>query len=142
MIATLDGHIPTGDTSYAIGGGLAFVKSVDPVALFASVNYRHTFSEDFADLTRLEPEDRLNVSFGYALALNDTLSLSTSVSAFFSGATRFPNATLRQQDGYSLGFGLTSWLAPGVYIEPNLSFRLGGPDDSFAFGVTVFTFPP
>lgn len=26
IIATLDGHIPTGDTSYAIGGGLVLVK--------------------------------------------------------------------------------------------------------------------
>ncbi len=142
IIATLDGRIPTGDTSYAIGGGLSFVKSVDPVALFASVNYTHTFSEDFADVSLLEPEDRLDASVGFALALNDTLSLSTSVSGVFTSATRFPNAVLRQQDGYSLGFGLTSWLAPGVYIEPSLSFSLGGPGDSFAFGLSVFTFTP
>ena len=82
------------------------------------------------------------ISFGFALALNDTLSLSTSLSAAFTSATSFPNAQLRQQDGYSLGFGLTSWLAPGVYIEPGVSFSLGGPGDSFAFGVSVFTFPP
>jgi excisionase family DNA binding protein len=36
IIATLDARIPTGDTSYAIGGGLAFVKSIDPVVLFAN----------------------------------------------------------------------------------------------------------
>jgi len=142
VIATLDGRIPTGDTSYAIGGGLSFVKSVDPVALFASVNYTHTFSEDFADVSLLEPEDRLDTSVGFALALNDTLSLSTSVSGVFTSATRFPNAVLRQQDGYSLGFGLTSWLARGIYIEPSLSFSLGGPGDSVAFGLSVFTFTP
>ena len=137
IIATIDGNIPTGDTSYAVGGGLAFVKSIDPVVLFANANYRHTFSRDFSDVTRLEPEDRLAVSMGYALALNDTLTISTSVSGLFTGATRFDNATLRQQDSYSMQFGLTSWLAKGLYIEPSVSFGLNGPGDSVAFGVTV-----
>ncbi len=137
IIATLDGRIPTGDTSYAVGGGLAFVKSVDPVVLFANTNYRHTFSRDFADVTRLEPEDRIDVSMGYALALNDTLTISASVSGLFTGATSFDNAELRQRDNFSLQFGLTSWLAKGLYIEPSVSFGLDGPGDSFAFGVLV-----
>jgi hypothetical protein len=137
IIGTLTTSIPTGDTSYALGGGLAFVKSVDPAVLFASIGYTHIFSRDFADLIRLEPEDRIDVAFGYALALNDTLALSMSVSGAFTAATQFDNAELRQQDSYALRFGLTSWLARGVYIEPSVSFNLGGPDDSFAFGITV-----
>lgn len=137
IIATIDGRIPTGDTSWGVGGGLALVKSIDPVVLFANANYRHTFSRDFSDLSRLEPEDRFDVSMGYALALNDTLTISTSVSGVFSGATSFDNATLRQQDSYSLSLGLTSWLAKGLYIEPSVSFGLSGPSDSVSFGVTV-----
>ncbi len=78
---------------------------------------------------------------GYALALNDTLTISTSVSGLFTGATSFDNAELRQQDSFSLQFGLTSWLAEGLYIEPSVSFGLDGPGDSFAIGVTVpYTF--
>ena len=137
IIATIDGHIPTGDTSWAIGGGLAFVKSIDPVVLFASGNYRHTFSREFSDVTRLEPEDRFDISMGYALSLNDTLTLSSSVSGVFTGATRFDNAELRQQDSFSMSFGLPSWLAKGLYIEPSVSFGLSGPGDSYAFGVLV-----
>lgn len=141
IIGTIDGAIPTGETSYAVGGGLAFVKSIDPAVLFASASYSHTFSRDFSDVTRLEPKDRLSVSMGYALALNDTLTLSTSVSGVFTGATRFDNAVLRQQDSYSLQFGLTSWLAKGLYIEPSVSLGLTGPGNSVAFGVTVpYTF--
>ena len=137
IIGTLSTSIPTDDTSYALGGGLAFVKSVDPVVLFASIGYTHIFSRDLADVMRLEPEDRIDVAFGYALALNDTLALSMSVSGVFTAATQFDSAELRQQDSYALRFGLTSWLARGVYIEPSVSFNLGGPDDSFAFGITV-----
>ena len=141
VIATIFGHIPTGHTSYAAGGGLSLVKSYDPVVLFATANYRHTFSRDFADVTRLEPEDRFDVTLGYALALNDTLTISTSVSALFSGETTFTNATLLRQDIYSLQLGLTSWLARGLYIEPTVSFGLSGPGNSVAFGVTLpYTF--
>ena len=52
----------------------------------------------------------------------------------FTSATRFDNAELRQQDRFSLQFGLTSWLAKGLYIEPSVSFGLSGPGDSYAFG--------
>jgi excisionase family DNA binding protein len=141
VIATIFGHVPTGHTSYAAGGGLSLVKSFDPVVLFATANYRHTFSRDFADVTRLEPEERLDVTLGYALALNDTLTISTSVSALFSGETTFTNATLLRQDVYSLQLGLTSWLARGLYIEPTVSFGLSGPGNNVAFGVTLpYTF--
>jgi excisionase family DNA binding protein len=141
IIGTLFGHVPTGQTSYAIGGGLSLVKSFDPVVLFATANYRHTFSRDYLDVTRLEPEERFDVTLGYALALNDTLTISTSVSGLFSGATTFTNATLLRQDIYSLQLGLTSWLARGLYIEPTVSFGLSGPGNSVAFGVTLpYTF--
>ena len=141
VIATIFGHVPTVHSSYAAGGGLSLVKSFDPVVLFATANYRHTFSRDFADVTRLEPEERFDVTLGYALALNDTLTISTSVSALFSGETTFTNATLLRQDVYSLQLGLTSWLARGLYIEPTVSFGLSGPGNSVAFGVTLpYTF--
>jgi hypothetical protein len=140
IIGSLTTHIPTGDSSYAISGGLGFVKSFDPLALFASANYTRTFSEDFLDVTRLEPEHSLNTSLGFAFALNDTHSLSGSVSSAFTGATQFPNATLRQRDGHSLGFGLTSRIAETVYLEPAVSFALGGTADGYALGVSVFTF--
>ena len=142
IIGTLTAHIPTGDSSRAFGGGLGFVKSFDPVALFASIHYTRTFSEDFSDIARLEPEDRLDTSMGFALALNEVLSLSGSLSAVFTGATAFPNATLRQQDAYSLGFGLTSRVSRGVYLEPAVSLGLGQPADGFAFGISVFTLRP
>ncbi len=143
VIATIDGRIPTGDTSYAVGGGLALVKSIDPAVLFANANYRHTFSRDFADVTRLEPEERIDFTFGYALALNDTLTLSTAVSGLFTSKTTFDNAILRDRDSFSLQFALTSWLAKGLYIEPSVSFGLNGPGNSFAFGVSLpYTFEP
>jgi hypothetical protein len=75
------------------------------------------------------------------LALNDTLTISTSVSGLFSSASTFTNARLLRQEIYSLQLGLTSYLAQGLYIEPSVSFGLSGPGDSVAFGVTLpYTF--
>ncbi len=141
VILTLEGRIPTDDddSSYGVGGGVALVKSVDPVVLFANTHYLHTFSQDFDDVTLLEAEDQVSATMGYAYALNDTITLSTSLSGLFLSETDFDNATLRQQELFSLQFGLTSWL--GLYIEPTVSYGLNGPGDSFAIGVTVpYTF--
>jgi excisionase family DNA binding protein len=141
VIATIDGRIPTGDTSYALGGGLVAVKSFDPVVLFANANYHNIFNRNFSDPTLLEPDGVFDVSLGYALALNDTLTISTLVSGVFSSAASFDDAALRRQEQYNLQFGLTSWLATGLYIEPSVSFGLSGPRDSVAFGVTLpYTF--
>ena len=137
IIATINGRIPTGDSSYGIGGGLILVKSVDPVVLFASANYNYGFSRDLSDATRLEPGNQFNVSMGYGLGLNDTLAIITAVSGLFEGATTFDNATLRQTDSFSLRFALTSWLAEGLYIEPSVSFGLSAPGNSFALGLTI-----
>ena len=141
VILTVDGRIPTEDGSYALGVGVALVKSFDPVVLFGSANYLHRFSRDFADVTRLQPEDRLDVTLGYAYALNDTLTLSSAISGLFTFETEFDNATLRAEKLFSLQFGLTSRLAKGLYIEPTISFGLNGPGRGFAFGVIVpYTF--
>ncbi|HET9360818.1 MAG TPA: helix-turn-helix domain-containing protein [Vicinamibacterales bacterium] len=137
VIATLHAQIPTGDIPFSAGAGVVFVKSIDPVVLFANANYSHSFSQSFSNLTRVDPEDRFDVSLGYAVGLNDTLAFSTAVSGLFTGATTVGTTTLKQADAFSLRFALTSWLARGLYIEPSVSFGLAGPGDSFAFGVTI-----
>ena len=142
IIGTLTAYIPTDDGSRALGGGLGFVKSFDPVALFGSIGYTHRFDEGGADMRRLEPDDRLDASLGFALGLNDMLSLSASVSAVFTGTTELPNATLRRQNAYSLGFGLTSQVSRRIYLEPSVSLGVGGPADGFAFGLSVFSLQP
>ena len=141
LIATLFAAIPTDRASYAIGGGFTLVKSLDPVVLYADASYLRTFNQDFTAVTRLVPTDRLTINVGYALALNDSLSINTSVSGAFSGRTRFAIGNLRRRDVYSLSFGLTSWLTKGLYLEPTVGIGLNGPAQNFTFGVTVpYTF--
>ena len=99
--------------------------------------HQHTFASDIDDLTRLQPADQIGLSLGYAFALNDTLTLSTAVSGSFTGRTKFDTLELPGQEQFSLRFGMTSYLAKGLYIEPSISFGLTGPIDHFVFGVTL-----
>ena len=136
VIATLDAQVSTHDNPYVVGGGLVFVKSIDPVVLFAGVNYHRSLRRDRPDGTRLEPGNSADVSLGYGLALNDTLAISTAASGAFIRTAAVQGAS-RRVDLFSLRFALTSALARGLYIEPSMSIGLGGPGQSFAFGLTV-----
>jgi len=138
VIATFDALIPSrDDTAYLIGGGLVIVKSVDPVVLFAGANYHRGLRRDLDDGTQLKPGNLVNVSLGYALALNDSLAISTAATALFSRVRTFEDTDSRRVDTFGLRFALTSSLAKGLYIEPSVSLGLSGPARSFAFGVTL-----
>ena len=141
VILTVEGAVPTDGGSVSLGGGVALVKSYDPVVLFASTGYRHTFARDFTDLSLIEAENRIDATLGFAFALNDTLTLSTALSGAFTDETAFTNATLRSRESFSLQFGLTSLLAPGFYIEPTVSFNLNGDGNDVVLGLSMpYTF--
>jgi hypothetical protein len=137
VIATLSGHIPNDDRPYLVGAGLVLVKSVDPAALFLNANYFRAVGRSASVASTLAPEYTVDVSVGYALALNDTLAINMAVAGLFTGAgTTVDNTRFRQPGTFSARFGVTSWLARGLYVEPSVSFGLTGPGRSFAFGLT------
>lgn len=143
VILTVEGRIPTVESSYAIGGGVALVKSVDPAALFAAANYLRTFSRDFGDVTRLQHKDTFDATLGYVLALNDSLTISTALTGVVTRATTFDAIELRQKESFSLQFGLTSFITEGLFIEPIVSFGLSGTGNTVVLGVRVpYTFRP
>jgi hypothetical protein len=116
---------------------VVLVKSVDPVVLFAGVNYHRGLRRDLDDGTRIKSGNLVDVSLGYALALNDSLAISTAASALFSRARTFDAPDSRRVDTFGLRFALTSSLARRLYIEPSVSLGLSGPARSFTFGVTL-----
>lgn len=126
VIVTVEGSIPTGASSYGLGGGVTLVKSFDPAVLFGSLGYRHTFSRDFADITRLQPRDRVEAEIGYAFALNDTLILNSALSGTFNLETSFANALLRQNEIFNLRIGLIARISRALFVQPFVSYRLNG----------------
>ncbi len=137
MIVSTQTRIPTGESSYALGAGIALVKSIDPAVVFGNISYLHTFSEEFDDVTRLQPEENLTIAFGYGLALNDSLSISSSLTGVFNGKTRFDNAILPADKRFILQFGLTARINEALHIEPTVSFDLGGSGSNYSFGINL-----
>lgn len=136
VVITINGQFPASDTPYGAGGGLVIVKSLDRVVLFANANYLRSFGSDLSS-GRVQPKNRVDVSAGYGLALNDTLAISMAVSGVFTGKASIDDERLRPFSRFSARFGLTSWLGKGLYIEPSVSFGLTGPGESFAFGLSL-----
>jgi excisionase family DNA binding protein len=141
VIVTLEGSIPTGASSYTLGGGLTLVKSFDPAVLFGSIDYRHSFSRDFVDITRLQPRDRIDAQIGYAFALNDTVILNTALSGSFNFATTFDDAAFRQNETFNLLLGLTARVSRDLFVQPSVSYRLNGLGSGVVFGLNFpYTF--
>ena|SRR5687767_12282945 len=138
IIASVDAVIPTDDDrGYALGGGVSFVKSIDPVVLFAGASYGHGLRRNLPDGGRLPSRHSFAVSLGYGLALNDTIAISTAAAGVFTRARVFENIPSGQSESFSLRFALTSALTGGLYIEPSVTVGLSGPGQSFTMGVTM-----
>ena len=138
IVATIDAQIPTDDDrAYVLGGGMVFVKSIDPVVLFAGTSYQHGFRRNLSDGTRLAPGNAFSASLGYGLALNDTVALSTAASGVFTKANFIEGLSSGRSETFSLRFALTSALTQGLYIEPSVTIGLSGPGQSFTMGITL-----
>jgi excisionase family DNA binding protein len=137
IVVTASGQIPAHDMPYAASVGVVLVKSLDPVVLFASTNYTRAFSRDSSATAPSWAENSVDVSAGYGLALNDTVAISMSASGLFTGDRTLDDSKSNTRSAFSARFGLTSWLARGLYIEPSVSFGLTGPGSGFAFGLTI-----
>jgi hypothetical protein len=138
LVATIDVQIPTGDDRvWVLGAGLAAVKSVDPVVLFAGTSYQHGYARTRPGGTRLAGGDALSASLGYGLALNDSIAISTAATGVFTRASFVEGVDPTRAESFSLRFALTSALARGLYIEPSVTVGLSGPGQSFTMGVTA-----
>ncbi len=137
VVLGLEGQVRTNKTSPALGGSVTFLKSLDPAVLFGAVSYKYTDSRDFDDITLLEPEHTTALSFGYAFALNDRLSLNTRVETSYQSKTVFTNTTLRENDFSTLQLGLTAQVARGIYLQPTVAVGLSGVGSAFSMGLNI-----
>ena len=138
IIASFDGQIPTADDlASVLGGGLVFVKSIDPVVLFAGTNYHRGLRRTLPDGTRQAAGNLFDVSLGYGLSLNDSLAISTAAAGSFTRNATVVGVNVGRAEIFSIRFALTSALAKGLYIEPSVTIGLSGPGQSFTMGVTI-----
>jgi len=137
-IFSIDGNFPTDNRPYGMGASVALTKSYDPAVLFFSFGYRHFFNGQDYLVNRQSADEQFNGSAGIAYALNDTLTLSTSLSGVFLPKTQLQEGfILPAIQQYSLQLGLTSYLAKGLYVEPFVNFGLNGINSDMTLGINL-----
>ncbi len=62
--------IGLGTGHWAVRGSLVAAKSSDPAVVFGSLNYTHSFKEDYENYGEIQPGDTVGYSIGMAIALS------------------------------------------------------------------------
>jgi excisionase family DNA binding protein len=138
VIASVDAVLPTGPGDKALGGGIVLSKSYDPAVLFAGVSFLHGIDTDPADPRRSLAKSNLGVNLGYTYALTDSLALNTLVVGTFRNARSPDGISIRPpRERYQLQLGTTWMLGRGLFIEPQVSMRLGGEGPDFGFSLNI-----
>jgi hypothetical protein len=134
IIVSITGKIPTVDGNrYAFGPDVSFIKSLDPVAIFFNVGYNHLFNSNNQTVIP-EQKNYYTTTFGYAFALNDLLTIGTSVSGLFPQYPISEDEPLIQKQ-FSLKLSLTSLLSRSLYVEPSVSIGLNRAASDVTFGM-------
>ena len=143
--------LPTGNGVWAASAGLSFIKTVDPAILFANLGYTHHFDRSFNDIssdpnTRTPGSVRLGDQFslgaGFAFALNERMSLSTSYSHRFARKARIREQgqgwqTVNGSDSSAgvLNFGVTYALSDRRSMVFNLGIGVTADAPDITIGV-------
>ena len=92
---------PTGNGVWNTALGLSVLKTYDPVVLFGNIGYSYNFKRGFADLSStagtitpgdVKLGDAWSFGAGFALALNEKMSISFSYSQLIQQAARLRGA--------------------------------------------------
>ena len=137
VVLSAEGRIPFGENSGAVEAQAWLIKSFDPIVLLGGVGYRRTFVPDTASVTRVEPANLVDLTMGYAFAVNDELTLHTRLIARFEGRTEYSNVLLESDQDFNLQLGLTGKAGRGPFVEPTVTFGLDGPGARVMFGLSL-----
>jgi hypothetical protein len=139
------GDSPTGSGFWGIRGQATMVKVADPGILFGSASYQFNL-EDEVDNLAFDPGDLVQISGGYAYALNPFLSLTTRIEGSYVPPYSLDGTTIDGTDLWlaNLGFGVTYGINRRTAID--FGFQVGITEDTpdFRFTLSVpfqFTLP-
>ena len=135
LVTGVQGIGPLGDSSPAVGINMFAVKSADPIAMFAGLEYQHTFSRNFDQPRKLEPENTIGAQLGYVFAVTDQTSLNGSIQGLFLLDSSFRAGSIDSTEQFSLRLGVTQRLSADLFVEPSVAFSLNGPGDFVTFGL-------
>lgn len=144
-------ELPTGNGVWTGSTGLSFIKTADPLILFANLSYFHNFGRHFDDISsdsgtvqagRIKLGDSIQWGVGMAFALNERSSVSLAFSHMLSDrAATTPDGGNKTKligtnaNAASFSVGLTHALSEQSTMVTNLSIGLTPDAPNFSIGV-------
>ena len=125
----------------AIHAGVQFIKTVDPVALFAGASYRHELNARYflGDAVHdIDPGGASGYNFGFGFAVNDNVSLSMQFLGSYQPDVKADDQQLfaSSREPASLRYALTLRHSPSTYVEPSVAVGLNDDAPNFSIGMS------
>lgn len=122
--------------------GAQFIKTVDPVALFAGAYYAHQFESRYFvnDAIRaVNPGGIAGYNFGFGFAVNESVSLSAQISGSYQSNARADGEKVfgSSSEPVSLRSALTYRCSKNTYIEPSVVIGLDDETADFILGISL-----
>lgn len=142
---------PTGNGVWGTSVGVTFLKTLDPVVLFANLGYTYNFKRSFSDLSTtrdtVAPGDvkignAFTLGAGFALALNERTSISFSYAQMIQQASKLRGKggawvyqVGSESNSATLNSGLTFQLNKNLSMVGSLSVGLTPDAPDFSIGI-------
>lgn len=137
LIWSLSAIAPTGPGDAGIGAGASLTRSLDPVVLFASMNYLYGIRTDINDPDRNLAKHNLAYNAGFAFAANDSVAFAAQLIGSRRNYGRNDSGIWLPREQHQLQLGLTYLLSPGLYVEPTVAFGLGSSTPDVTLGINI-----
>ncbi|GCB06019.1 hypothetical protein PSUB009319_36500 [Ralstonia sp. SET104] len=144
-------QLPTGNGVWSGTLGFSFLKTYDPVVLFANASYTYYLPRSFGDISstagvvqpgKVKLGDTITLGGGLALALNDRTALTMAYSTAVSGNTRItPDGGAQQSvvgsktNVGTMTFGISHVLTKNLSISATLAMGLTPDAPNYVFSL-------
>lgn len=144
-------RLPSGNGIWSLTSGVSFVKTLDPAVIFASLSYSYNFEHDFDDISSKVDErvpgsidigNAFQFGLGFAIAFNESLTMSISYSQRFSQITRtrvqggeWEESFGSKSNSAQMNFGLVYAITPKFSVIASVATGLttDAPDTQISF---------
>lgn len=117
--------IGLGSGHWSVGGSVAFLRTYDPIVLFAGFDYTHTLPETYYGV-RIKPGDRFGFNLGLGFGISEYSTLGMQVVGGYERVWKFNGVKEPPSAAWPLSTRLsyTHRLTPKDFIEPAILFGL------------------
>jgi hypothetical protein len=128
-----------GSGHWILSGGISFLRSYDPIVLFAGFQYSHALSAEYFGRD-IQPGERYDVNLGLGFVISEFSTLGIQVQGSYEDNWKFNEVVAPGTNAWPLStvISYTHRLTSKDFLEPSIAFGLTDDttDAVFSFGYT------